>query len=254
MSPPLAEDQKNAKFKVRRKKTITAAQLRANRANARLSRGPVTQAGKDRSRMSACKHNLRAELPILPGENSDELNRRLDVWPGLLGAEGEIEVGVATRAVHAFWRLERADLSEDAAAEQAMLAIDKEREEREAEEVRQLEAQLDSDDDPQGVVRKLKRTPGGCRLLIREFCYLDDSILKYDMLFWSRRERLFHLLGKRLRDLVTFVATLPGRDRGQEMVPGPWARDGGEPTCGHNRRPGSASRTGRSQGLPRARR
>ena len=139
MSPPLAatEKQKDAKTKVPRKKTMTPAQLRANRANARFSRGPVSQAGKDRSRLSACKHNLRSELPILPGENREELYRRLDVWPGLLGAEGEIEEAVATRAVHMFWRLERADLSEDAAAERVILAIDKEREERDAEEVRQ---------------------------------------------------------------------------------------------------------------------
>ena len=270
MSPPLAgtEKKKDAKTKVRRKKTMTRAALAANKKNAMLSLGPVTRLGKENSRLSACKHNLRSELPILPGENSEELKRRLELWPSLLGAEGEIEEAVAIRAVHTYWRLERADHSEDSAAERVMLAIDREREEREAEEVCRLEAQLDSHDDPQGVLRKLKRLPGGCRLLIHEFQCLHDRMAKYKILFWSQRTRLFHLLGKREEDFFTddpvisqwmvgllgtafgddpdklarvsetldglrpawlgdveygqrmqlFVATLPGQDRGQEMV------------------------------------
>ena len=167
MSPPLAgtEKKKYAKTNVRRRKSMTPAALAANKANSRLSRGPVTQAGKERSRVNACTHKLRAELPILPGENSEELHRRLEVWPALLGAKGEIEVSVATQAVHTFWRVERANLSEDAAAERVMIAIDRELEQRDAEQVRLLEAQLDSAEDPQGVVRKLKQSPAGCRLL-----------------------------------------------------------------------------------------
>jgi len=205
MSPPLADTEKpnNAKNKVRRRKTMTPAALAANKRNAKLSLGPVTQTGKEHSRLSACKHNLRSELPILPGENAEELNRRLEVWPALLGAEGEIEESVAARVVHTFWRLERADFSEDAAAERVMLAIDRELEERDAEEVRQLEAQIDSPEDPQGVVRKLKRSPAGCRLLIQELRGLHDRMTTYKTLFWSQRTRLFHVLGKREEDLFT---------------------------------------------------
>ena len=93
MSPPLAdtEKQNDAKTKVRRKKTMTPAAIRANQANGRLSRGAVTDRGKRRSRLNARKHDHRSELPILPGEDEDELNRRLEVWPQILGAETEIE-------------------------------------------------------------------------------------------------------------------------------------------------------------------
>ena len=205
MSPPLAdtEKSKDGRTKVRRKKTMTPAALRANKINARLSRGPVTQAGKERSRVNACTHNLRTELPILPGEDPDELKRRLEVWPGLLGAKGEIEVAVATQAVHTYWRVERAHLSEDAAAELVINAIDQELEERDAEQVRLLEAQLDSAEDPQGVVGKLKQSPTGCRLLLQEFRGLHDRMIKYHTVFWSQRTRLFHVLGRREADLFS---------------------------------------------------
>jgi len=39
--------------------------------------------------------------------------------------------------------------------------------------------------------------------LLNEFTGLQNRIDKYGILFWSQRERLFHCLGKRLRDLFT---------------------------------------------------
>src|SRR4051812_78713 len=52
----------------------------ANRANSKRSTGPTTEAGKLRSRLNGLKHGLRAELPVLPGEDPEELLRRLDIW------------------------------------------------------------------------------------------------------------------------------------------------------------------------------
>ena len=86
---------------------MTPAAIRANQANGRLSRGAVTDLGRRRSRLNACKHNQRSELPILPGEDEDELNRRLEVWPQILGAETEIERLEAVHVVHMGWRRAR---------------------------------------------------------------------------------------------------------------------------------------------------
>ena len=205
MSPPLAdvETDNDTGRPVKNRKPPSARRIAANRKNARSSRGPVTKEGKERSRLNACKHNHRAELPILPGEDGAELDHRLEVWPQVLEAETEVEHFVAVQAVHLGWRIERSRRSDDAAAERRMTAVKKTEKDRRAEEARLLGLELDSDDDPEGVIRKLHRTPEGCRLLLNEWRSLQTSCDQYGFLFWGRRERLFHLLGKRLRDLFT---------------------------------------------------
>ena len=52
----------------------------ANRRNAQKSTGPRTAAGKDRARFNAVKHGMRAKTVILPGEDPDALQARLDAW------------------------------------------------------------------------------------------------------------------------------------------------------------------------------
>ena len=46
--------------------------------------------------------------------------------------------------------------------------------------------------------------------MLNEFTGLQNRILKYEILFWSQRERLFHLLGRRQRDLFTYDQTITG--------------------------------------------
>ena len=211
MSPPLAdtETQNDARSPgKRKKKRMTPKAIEASRRNGRLSRGPVSDRGKRRSRLNARKHDHRSELPILPGEDEDELNRRLEVWPQILGAETEIERLEAVQAVHMGWRRARSLRSDDSAAERRMIDIKKAHVDRQAEEARLLGLELDSDLDPEGVVRKLHRSPAGCNLLLNEFKCLSDCMTKYGVVFWTQRERLFHCLGKRLRDLFTDDQTI----------------------------------------------
>ena len=204
MSPPLAdpESESDSGIPAKRKKTMSYKQMIANAANARRSRGPGPEA-KKRTRYNACKHNLRAESILLPGENAEELKRRLAVWPVLLEADGEHEKFVAQQTVHLGWRLERANRSEAADIERRRLDFARAEEDRQDEQARTLGLELDSDVDPQGVVRKLLRSPAGCTLLLNEWKNLTIRINEYDVLVWSQRERLFHLLGKRLRDLFS---------------------------------------------------
>jgi hypothetical protein len=146
---------------------------------------------------------MTAKLPILPGEDEAELHRRLEVWPKILGAETEIERLEAIQVVHMGWRRARSLRSDDAAIEKRMIAIKKDHTDRQAEEARLLGLELDSDVDPKGVVRKLCRTPAGCTLLLSELRGFSDCLNKYGVLFWAQRERFFHCLGRRLRDLFT---------------------------------------------------
>ncbi|MBS1875356.1 MAG: hypothetical protein JSU00_19235 [Acidobacteria bacterium] len=55
----------------RRKKTVTEAQLAANRANAKKSTGPRTEEGKSRSRYNSLTHGLTATSVVLPGESRE---------------------------------------------------------------------------------------------------------------------------------------------------------------------------------------
>jgi hypothetical protein len=146
---------------------------------------------------------MTAKLPILPGEDEAELHRRLEVWPKILGAETEIERLEAIQAVHMAWRRARSLRSDDAAAERRMIAIKKAHGDRQAQEAQRLGAELDSDVDPKGVVRKLRSTPAGCTLLLTELRGFSDCLNKYGVLFWAQRERFFHCVGRRLRDLFT---------------------------------------------------
>ena len=204
MSPPLAdpESDSDSGAPAKRRKTMSNKQMIANANNACRSRGPGPAASK-RTRYNACKHNLRAESDLLPGENAAELKRRLAVWPVLMEADGEQERFVAQQTVHLGWRLERANRSEAADIERRRLDFARAEEDRQAEQARTLGLELDSDVDPQGVVRKLLRSPAGCTLLLNEWTNLAIRINEYDVLVWSQRERLFHLIGKRLRDLFS---------------------------------------------------
>jgi hypothetical protein len=47
-------------------------QIEANRTNARLSAGPVTNEGKNRSRQNAVRHGLTAETVITALEDAED--------------------------------------------------------------------------------------------------------------------------------------------------------------------------------------
>src|SRR4051794_19847719 len=85
------------------KRQISPARLAANRANSRLSTGPRTPLGKSASKLNGLVHGMRAESDILPGEDSDELDRRIATWADELGADTESERYLAEAAAKASW-------------------------------------------------------------------------------------------------------------------------------------------------------
>jgi hypothetical protein len=58
----------------------TAAQIEANRRNSKRSTGPVTQNGKNRSKLNALVHGCRAEILVLPTEDPDLFEDRSRTW------------------------------------------------------------------------------------------------------------------------------------------------------------------------------
>jgi hypothetical protein len=88
------------------------APTRANRANALLSTGPRTQAGKQRSSLNALRHGLTAASAVLPSEDpaafEDHCRRFSDEYQPATPTESQLVKEIAATS----WRLNRIPLLE----------------------------------------------------------------------------------------------------------------------------------------------
>jgi hypothetical protein len=87
----------------------TAAQVRANRANARKSTGPRTAEGKERASQNAVKHGLLAREAVIAGEDPEEFESYREGMLADLAPVGPVEAMLAERVVGLSWRLRRAE-------------------------------------------------------------------------------------------------------------------------------------------------
>src|SRR4051812_42216475 len=86
------------------KRPASPTRVEANRRNAAKSTGPRTLEGKMRASMNNLTHGMCSEARILPGEDPEALQHRLDVWADELDARTEAERLLVEKAVHAAWR------------------------------------------------------------------------------------------------------------------------------------------------------
>jgi hypothetical protein len=86
---------------------ITPAQLAANRANALLSSGPRTSAGKARSSKNAVKTALTGRTVLLPTDDVDEYAAFVAGFEHDLAPVGQAESELVQSIVDCFWRLRR---------------------------------------------------------------------------------------------------------------------------------------------------
>jgi hypothetical protein len=85
----------------------TAAQLVANGANALLSTGPRSPAGKQAVAKNAISHGIFAAVPVVMGEDEGEWEEFRAEIVASLGAEGTVEVALGERVASLLWRLRR---------------------------------------------------------------------------------------------------------------------------------------------------
>ncbi|MBV8608764.1 MAG: hypothetical protein JO034_15050, partial [Singulisphaera sp.] len=78
-----------------------------NQKNSQRSTGPRTAAGKARAKLNGLKHGLRAATLVLPGEDPEALQHRLDAWTDELDPRTDLERYFVRSAVEASWRLDR---------------------------------------------------------------------------------------------------------------------------------------------------
>jgi hypothetical protein len=83
-------------------------QIEANRRNARLSTGPVTEEGKGRSRRNAVRHGLTAETVIDALEDADDYAAFQLAVAYDYDAQSAVERELVLRLASLLWRLRRA--------------------------------------------------------------------------------------------------------------------------------------------------
>jgi hypothetical protein len=97
-----------------RSMTVSAAKLEANRRNAMRSCGPKTQAGKERSKLNAVKHGMRAATLVLLDEDAQALEDRKADWTASLLPRGAAEQRIVDDAVEYSWLRDRARRAQEA--------------------------------------------------------------------------------------------------------------------------------------------
>ena len=219
--------------------TTKTDRAEANRRNAQKSTGPRTAEGKDRSRFNAVKHGMTAKTLVLPGEDPEALQLRLDGWNDSLKPKNDLEHYLVERAVRVSWQLDRADRAEVARLA-ARIRDDEFRDSYSQVSVDvvalgrrlfwdrrgplelyphfPLKDQLladkkprtsfsglaDDPDDPERLLIQLERSEAGCLWLLQQWAELRD-ILDEDLLWQSiDRFKAIRLLGRQPTDAADF--------------------------------------------------
>ena len=92
---------------------ISDKQLAANRNNARLSTGPKTVEGRNRSRLNALRHGLTGQVTTMTDEDRAAHDQFSQPLIRSLAPVGAMETQLAQRIATDSWRLNRASAIED---------------------------------------------------------------------------------------------------------------------------------------------
>jgi len=87
-------------------------QIEANRRNARLGKGPVTEEGKNKSRKNAVRHGLTAETVIEALEDAEDYAAFEMAVTADYDAQSAVERELVLRLASVLWRLRRASAIE----------------------------------------------------------------------------------------------------------------------------------------------
>ena len=85
----------------------STAKIEANRANAELSTGPVSAAGKAASSQNACQHNLTGGPALAPGENEQIYEQHLQAYAEEYIPQSLPEFELVKAMSDSSWRLDR---------------------------------------------------------------------------------------------------------------------------------------------------
>lgn len=101
----------------------TAAQIIANRGNATLSTGPMTEAGKARAGVNALRYGGTSSKVVLPHESQEEFDKYRSETLEHPAPANEHERTLTERVVETYWRMQRMYRVETAFMKNRMEAI-----------------------------------------------------------------------------------------------------------------------------------
>jgi hypothetical protein len=110
---PTLRDTVNRQKPARNTNMITKKQLQANRNNARLSTGPKTAEGRQRSRLNALRHGLTGQVTTMTEEDRAARDKFSEALIQNLAPVGAMENQLAQRIATDSWRLNRISAVED---------------------------------------------------------------------------------------------------------------------------------------------
>ena len=196
----------------------TAAQIEANRRNARMSTGPKSAAGKARASLNSMKHGRRAKavVPVLPQEDPAELVAKIRQWVEDLRPYDAAERDLVVRAARLSWTLDRLERCETAGlavrVRQAQLPSDVETVEKVCDLGRKLLYNAGPrilpvsgppwDDNPAAFLCGLESTAEGCRWLLERWTVLGDMLERGAIWTLTDLYRSIRLQGKHPVDAV----------------------------------------------------
>jgi hypothetical protein len=99
----------------------TVLQLTANRENAKLSTGPRTPEGKNRTRLNAFRHGLTGHLHFLSPEDRAAFETHCAAILDSIKPADALESALAHSIAHDLWRLQRAQAIEDSLLAQSQI-------------------------------------------------------------------------------------------------------------------------------------
>ncbi len=156
----------------------STARAEASRANGRLSRGPTSDQGKERSRRNGCKEGLTGAGIVLPPDGAAEVERRAAEYARVFKPRNTVERELVRQMALGAWRSEVLAvriIRHDARRNAARFANWEQDEQLAAAELgRKLS------DDPEGTVLRLMRSSAGCDWLIGRWTLLGNGLLSGD--------------------------------------------------------------------------
>jgi hypothetical protein len=205
----------------------------ANRRNAAKSTGPRTPEGKNRSRFNGLRHGLAATVPVLPGEDPEAFQARVEAVIETFAPRNQVEFDLIERVAATTWSFERAARAEAAQLRHRIRHDTVEREQHDTEEAAALGQRLLWDargpwqlyphtefvgvsthsriswtpnpadpDNPAILVLRLERTVAGCRWLLERWAELRARLEPGEVWCTPDLFKAIRLLGKQPLDAV----------------------------------------------------
>ena len=180
---------------------VSQARIDANRKNAQMSKGPVSEEGKARSRANSLKHGLTGEGIVLPTEDVEEIDRRFEALTTEMKPGNELARQLVIRVALLLVRLDRSAEHEAKAIAHRMRKATAEFDDARLAEMEKCYSWIAAE--PATNARRLRTSPEGLDRLINVMQDLRSDLAhpeghRWD---WQRCEQLHHMLGLRPCDV-----------------------------------------------------